>query len=310
MTHRPGVTVVSGFLGAGKTTLVNRLLSGAGARRVAVLVNDFGAINVDAALIERREAGVIALANGCVCCSLQADLVAQVDAIVRQEPPFEHLVVEASGVSDPGQIRRALGYPRLRDRLGTVAVVTVLDATRHRALSGPPRELADSQLLAADLAVIGKADLATPAECAALAAACTAQGIRTLAAADAPALWAAVLGDAGTQVRGQGTVAPAAEVFEHVALRVPGPLRLRALREVLAALPAEVFRGKGFVRVAELPDADCEVQVVGDHVDLRRATGIGPGLRDTLVFIGLRGRVDWPALEARLAGCGASADGA
>ncbi len=310
MTHRPGVTVVAGFLGAGKTTLVNRLLSGAGARRVAVLVNDFGAINVDAALIERRDAGVIALANGCVCCSLQADLLAQLESLVRQEPPFAHLVVETSGVSDPGQVRRALGYPQLRDRLGAVAVVTVLDATRHGALEGAARELADSQLLAADLAVIGKADLAGPAERAAVAAACAAQGMRTLTAADAPALWTALLADAATPVPDYRRAVPAAEVFEHVALRLSGPCRLRPLREVLATLPAAVFRAKGFVRVAELADADCEVQVVGDHVDLRRAAGVVPALRDALVFIGLRGQVNWRILEQRLAGCLATAGGA
>jgi len=105
------MTVISGPLGAGKTTLVNRLLSDPGDRRVAVVVNDMGEINVDAELIadeaESGEEGVVDLSNGCICCRLQDDLVTEVTRLA-EERSFDYLVVEASGISEPIPIARTL----------------------------------------------------------------------------------------------------------------------------------------------------------------------------------------------------------
>ena len=113
MTDRPAtttpapVTVLAGPLGAGKTTLVNRLLEDPGGRRIAVLVNDMGEVNVDAELIEAEDDGVVDLSNGCICCRLRGDLVEQATRLAR-EREFDYLVVEASGISEPLPIARAL----------------------------------------------------------------------------------------------------------------------------------------------------------------------------------------------------------
>jgi G3E family GTPase len=105
------MTVISGPLGAGKTTLVNRLLSDPGDRRIAVVVNDMGEINVDAELIadeaDSGEDGVVDLSNGCICCRLQDDLVTEVTRLA-EERSFDYLVVEASGISEPIPIARTL----------------------------------------------------------------------------------------------------------------------------------------------------------------------------------------------------------
>jgi len=105
------MTVISGPLGAGKTTLVNRLLSDPGDRRIAVVVNDMGEINVDAELIadeaDSGEEGVVDLSNGCICCRLQDDLVTEVTRLA-EERSFDYLVVEASGISEPIPIARTL----------------------------------------------------------------------------------------------------------------------------------------------------------------------------------------------------------
>jgi len=102
------VTVVSGALGAGKTTLVNRLLADPGGRRLAVIVNDMGEVNVDAELVAREtEEGVIDLSNGCICCRLGDDLVEQADRLAR-ERDVDCLLVEASGISEPLPIARTL----------------------------------------------------------------------------------------------------------------------------------------------------------------------------------------------------------
>ena len=111
-SERPPIplTVVAGFLGAGKTTFINRLLRGGHGRRITVIVNDFGDINIDATLITHRDADVIALSNGCVCCSLGGNLSAALMRVCQAPEPPDHLLIEASGVSDPSPCQRALAW--------------------------------------------------------------------------------------------------------------------------------------------------------------------------------------------------------
>ncbi|WP_254536866.1 CobW family GTP-binding protein [Halomarina litorea] len=131
--ERIPITLVSGPLGAGKTTLVNHLLRNAGGRRIAVVLNDMGEVNVDAELVEREseDEGIVDLSNGCICCRLSGDLLDSLDRLAR-ERDFDHLVVEASGISEPLPIARTLSGgdgegpdPTGRYRLDTL--VTVVD---------------------------------------------------------------------------------------------------------------------------------------------------------------------------------------
>ena len=137
MSNRPGpggdaggripFTVIGGFLGAGKTTLLNHWLADPQGERLAVLVNDFGAINVDAALLrpegDPADPQVMALSNGCVCCSIGGDLADALARVMDRRPSVDRIVVEASGVSDPWRIAQvALADPQLMPIYGSVLV--------------------------------------------------------------------------------------------------------------------------------------------------------------------------------------------
>ncbi len=151
------LTVIGGFLGAGKTTLLNRLLRDAGDRRLAVLVNDFGAINIDAELVQSREGEIVSLKNGCICCGVAGDFIGEL-ALLRDRPdPPAHVVVEASGVADPGQIVVLGDLPGYRK--DAAVVVTDAETVRARAADAATGYLVRAQLRAADLLVLNKTDL-------------------------------------------------------------------------------------------------------------------------------------------------------
>src|ERR1700739_285638 len=123
------VVLVAGFLGAGKTTVVNHLLSHAEGKRIAAVVNDFGAINIDAELITGAADGVVSLSNGCICCSLESDLLRTLATLLRRDPRPELIVIETSGVADPAEIVRNLMDPVIWREAPLETVLCVVDAT-------------------------------------------------------------------------------------------------------------------------------------------------------------------------------------
>src|SRR5271155_2402779 len=122
------IAILTGFLGAGKTTLLNRILNGDHGLRVAVLVNDFGAINIDAELVVGVRDDVVSLSNGCVCCTIRDDLVDTVIATIDRPEAPEYILLEASGVADPSGIAMTFVDPELRDRIRLDSITCVVDA--------------------------------------------------------------------------------------------------------------------------------------------------------------------------------------
>ncbi len=153
------VTVIGGYLGAGKTTLVNALLRQAGGARIAVLVNDFGDIAIDADLIEAREGDLLQLAGGCVCCSVGSDLVSTLMSLpARMQARPDHVLLETSGVAMPGMVAATLSLVGGIRRDGVIVLADAL----HLDAQWRDRYLADTierQLASADLIVLGKCDL-------------------------------------------------------------------------------------------------------------------------------------------------------
>jgi G3E family GTPase len=151
------VTVIGGFLGAGKTTFVNRLLA-AGGPRTAVLVNDFGEINIDATLIASHDGSTMTLTNGCICCSTGAGFIDTMCRVLDADVPFERIVIEASGVGDPWKIAEiALIEPTLRlDR-----VIVLADAGRIAELIDDAKvgDTVRGQFARCDVVLLSKTDL-------------------------------------------------------------------------------------------------------------------------------------------------------
>lgn len=154
------VTIVSGYLGAGKTTLVNAILAGEHGLRIAVLVNDFGKVAIDEGLISGRDGDVFALSNGCMCCQIGGDLYDTIDRVLKMRGRFDHLLIETSGVADPSKVAQiAIAEPDLD--LAQVAVL--VDAVNFTEVLGDPR-LNDTllrQVRAADIVLVTKSGSAS-----------------------------------------------------------------------------------------------------------------------------------------------------
>ena len=159
------LTVLTGFLGAGKTTLLNRILTGDHGLRVAVLVNDFGSINIDADLVVGVEGDgdIISLANGCVCCNVRDDLVAAVMQVLSRAEQPEYILLEASGVAEPSGIAITFMDDDLRDRIRLDSIMCVVDA--EQVFAAPEMmELKLRQVAFADMLILNKVDLVTREE--------------------------------------------------------------------------------------------------------------------------------------------------
>jgi len=171
--HRIPVTVVTGFLGAGKTTLVRDFLGRSEGRNTAVVVNEFGAIGIDDALLRSSAEETVLLGNGCLCCNVRSDLQLALRRLVADRergdvPHFARVVLETSGLADPGPILRTFATDRaLGEEFHVEAVLTVVDAvTGQRALDEFSE--ARAQVILADRVILSKLDLADAASVARL----------------------------------------------------------------------------------------------------------------------------------------------
>jgi cobalamin biosynthesis protein CobW len=180
------VTIVTGFLGSGKTTLISHILRNAGGRRLALIINEFGDVGVDGEILKGcgveacPEDNIIELANGCICCTVADDFAPAVTALLRREPRPDHIVIETSGLALPKPLVKAFDWPDLRARLTVDGVIAVVDAAAvadgrfaddpakvaAQRLADPSldhenplEEVYEDQLLCADMVVLNKTDL-------------------------------------------------------------------------------------------------------------------------------------------------------
>ena len=320
------VTILAGFLGAGKTTLLNRILQADHGLRVAVLVNDFGEINIDSQLITQVEGEQISLANGCICCTIRDDLAASVMQVLDNPDPPEYIVIEASGVSDPAAVAMGLEMSsRLTTRVALDAVVTLIDAEHIRELDGADRSLAIDQIASADIAIINKTDLVDLPELVKVRAWIHEIGpqARVTEASHADVPLELLLGSGvhngttpGDKSLTDVHVHPATDRPEpghshnHVAAYATWswthaePLAFEAVYEAFKTLPLSVFRAKGILSLREVPDKRVVAQMVGKRVTLARGEPWGataPGSQ--IVVIGTPQGVAPAELATRFEAC-------
>ena len=320
-TDRIPVTLIGGYLGAGKTSLLRHLLARTSGERIAVLVNDFGALGLDAALVARRDTETVTLANGCVCCSIADDFGAALDAQVRSPDPPARIVVEASGVADPGKSARyALGWPGLR--LDAVITVIDLETIRIRAADRFTGALVVRQIESADVLVANKSDRVAPPERRSTADwlarhAPRAARVETCHGRVAPAVVLGVglhdpdrrraspghvearsIGAGADALPGPRTLDSAGRdtreahgdddpPFVRVSCRTREPFDRARLGAALDALPGAVLRFKGIVRLRDQPGRPYVLQGVGRRWSLEPAPPRAPEMlgvdRDSVI---------------------------
>jgi len=305
------VTLIAGFLGAGKTTLLNHILSGDHGVRAAVLVNDFGAINIDSKLIVDFADDTVELANGCVCCTIRDDLVgACVGLLARPDRP-DHVFVELSGVSDPGPVLNSFLETALVEAYEINGILAVVDAEQLPRLEGEMAQLARHQLRVADLVVLNKTDLVSGdllTQVKQLVQLLT-PGSRIIDAVNGRVPVQVILdGHHDAQRLPAERTAPGAPT-RHDGLASWSwtsnqALSLPKLRSALEHLPETAYRCKGVVQIEEMPGSRYVLQMVGKRHHLEESGHWGDQTpRTEIVLIGHRDGLDAHRLQETFDAC-------
>lgn len=157
------ITVLTGFLGAGKTTLLNHLMTQPHGYKCAIIINEFGAVSIDNQLVVGADEEVVELNNGCLCCRVRGDLIKSLANLFLKSRKFDYILIETTGLADPSPLAHTFYMPELKNKVRLDAIVTVADG-RHleKTLSQAPE--AKPQIAFADVVLLNKTDLATPAD--------------------------------------------------------------------------------------------------------------------------------------------------
>ena len=290
-------TVIGGFLGAGKTSLLNHLLAQSSGIRCAVLVNDFGDLNIDESLISSHDGQTISLANGCVCCSISNDFNQTVINLVKRIEEFDQVVVEASGVSEPDRI---MDIARLDPELSPGGIVVLVDAAevQNRSTDRYINNIVLKQLQTAELLIVNKTDLVSREKLAELEA------------------WLEDVSPNAVRLNTSGGVVPVQMIFgekiksngfsdkadgetnrtedsnyphhnhqfKSLALNISNQLNRKTFELWCEALPPSVIRGKGILYFGDVPGNSWVWQKVGKQSSIKKF--LGNNSNSELVLIG------------------------
>ena len=319
------ITILSGFLGAGKTSLLNHILHGNHGLRVGVLVNDFGEINIDAELVAGVSGNSVSLSNGCVCCSIRDDLVESTLQLVQGPNRPEYLILETTFVES-----------ELKSLIDVDSILTVVDAENIRSLDDEYEELAEDQISMADIVILNKVDLADQVTLDDLkswihAIVPNARLIETTHGKVPLELILGigqfeperVLGKTSSDIHvhaesghdhhqqdhdghheDHGHDHDHTLVFSTWSYSSNKPHSYKALRQAVESLPSTIYRVKGIVFLNESPDRRGVIQLVGKRTRVSVSESWGDKTPYTrIVMIGTHGGVDVNELSERFKSC-------
>jgi G3E family GTPase len=310
------VTILTGFLGSGKTTALNHILGCEHGLKVGVIVNDFGAISIDAKLISSKAQNIIELANGCICCSMQGDLLKAMHQVIERSDDVDYILIETSGLADPLPIASSLWEYDMGDNIRLDGIITIVDALNFDA-NLEYAEVAFSQLVNGDLILINKVDLVDEHIPGLIR-----DGIRKInqsarmltcvnARVDPYLLLDVSLSRlSGREVSaGRQLVANSsshdkheASEFESIAFESERPIDVELFRAFISTIPTSAYRGKGVLNIAD-DEARRVFHLVGDRcaVTEGRPWGQNEKRKSQLVFIGRQ--LKKTSLLEQLSGC-------
>ncbi len=321
------VTIITGFLGAGKTTLLNRILNGEHGLRVAVLVNDFGAINIDADLVVGVEDDVVSLANGCVCCSIRDDLIETIEMVLTRPESPEYILLESSGIADPSSIAVTFTDPKFRDRIRLDSIMCLVDA--EQIFAAPEHmELKLRQMAFSDMIVLNKVDLVDQVQIQKvhdwLGSRFTRYRLVEAVNAEVPLEILLSVGrfDATESTKasescGHGmdcdcagdasnanhvhdnTHHHSAALFSSISFETDEPVSLELLKKAMKTASGSIYRMKGIVLSSEAPDRRVILQAVGKRVDIAIEQPWGDRIpRTRVIAIGAKGALEESTIQS------------
>jgi cobalamin biosynthesis protein CobW len=328
-------TIVTGFLGAGKTTLVRHLMENNQGRRIALIVNEFGDVGVDGELLAAcgvagcAEDDIIELANGCLCCTVADEFLPVMQALLDRSDPPDHIIIETSGLALPKPLVKAFHWPEIRSRVTVDGVIAVVDTAAVSAgrfadtpemmaqpdHDNPLEEVFEDQLLCADMVLLNKTDLVGEAELERVHAEVTnslrpgVKIVRTAQSAIDPVIVLGLSAAAEDDLAARPSHHDLEDGhdhddFESFAVHLPEIADTDALAEKLVAAIAahDILRLKGFLAV-EGKAARHVVQAVGARMErwFDRPWKTGEDRLSRLVVIGQKG-LDRTAIEAMILG--------
>jgi G3E family GTPase len=299
------VTLIGGYLGAGKTTLVNHLLRRAGGRRLAVLVNEFGALPIDADLIVAREGNLISISGGCICCSFGSDLLAALLELKGRSDTIDHLLIETSGVALPASIVQSLSLlPDLV--LDGVIVVADAETIEARARDRYMGDTVLAQLAHADIILLNKIDLVTRERLGAISRWLgeAASHARIVPTRNADIPLDIIIGQHPRRHPDRDLASPSGHhhtaEYHTLSLEIDTPYDPERLADRLGGPDLGLLRAKGFVR--RFDGRFASLHVVGQRALVEPAPDWieGPG---RIVCIGLADQINQSAILAAIDAC-------
>lgn len=288
------IILIGGYLGSGKTTYLNRLLSEANGRSLAILVNDFGAINVDASLVEGSVDDVVALQNGCICCSMAMGMQSAIIKVLKRDQKPEAIVIEASGVANPGEVAKILSDEAMRPFAALELVISMLDC--KNVVTYKPKELMliKEQLRYSGIVMLTKLDQSSEADIAYARKLIQETNPNTVVIDNYQKVLSLdlLLGTKQPTMELDSKKTPATnanDLFKSWSYSTNESMSEAEFQKLLSDLPPETVRGKGFLYLKDYPLVRFEFQMVGKSAQVQPKGEWGlQNPRTEIVFIALK----------------------